>query len=68
MEELLQTLENRIRELIGKHDNLAQSNRQLDQGKLALAREREALMHKQQKAIKSIEGLIERLKSIGKMP
>lgn len=68
MEELLQRLETKIRDLINKHDHLADSNAQLYQGKTSLSREKEALLQKQQKAITQIEGLVSRLKSIGKMP
>lgn len=68
MEELLQRLETKIRDLIDKHDHLTHSNLQLNQGKVSLSREREALLLKQQKAISQIEGLVTRLKSIGKMP
>jgi uncharacterized protein (TIGR02449 family) len=68
MEELLQRLETKIRDLIDKHDHLADSNTQLNQGKASLSREKDALLHKQQKAITQIEGLVARLKSIGKMP
>lgn len=68
MEELLQRLETKIRDLIDKHDHLANSNVQLNQGRVSLSREKEALLHKQQKAIDQIEGLVARLKSIGKMP
>ena len=68
MEELLLQLEMKIRDLIDKHNGLTNFNSQLNQGKTALAREKEALLGKQQKAIIQIEGLVAKLKSIGKMP
>lgn len=61
-------LETKIRDLISKHDHLKHSHRQLNQGKMNLARDKEALMIKQQKAANQIEGLIAKLKSTGKMP
>lgn len=57
MEQLLQRLETKIRDLIEKND----------QGKMSLAQENEALLLKQQKAVEQIKGLITRLKSIGKI-
>lgn len=68
MEELLERLEMKIRDLVDKHHDLADFNSELNQGKTAFAREKEALLLKQQKAIMQIEGLVAKLKSIGKMP
>lgn len=64
MEELLQRLEKRIKELADQHDRLKHSNQQLDLGKSMLAREKDALLAKQQKAISQIETLVSRLKAI----
>ncbi len=68
MDEILRQLETKIRGLIEKYDSLNHSNQQLSQGTVSLAREKEALLLKQQKAAAQIEGLVTRLKSIGKMP
>ncbi len=64
MEELLQRLEKRIKELIDQHNRLKHSNLQLHQGKYLLAREKDVLLTKQQKAISQIENLVARLKAI----
>jgi hypothetical protein len=66
MEELLQRLESRIRELVEQHDHLKHSNLQLHQGKSLLVREKEVLLAKQQKVILQIETLVDRLKAIEK--
>ncbi|MBX3708385.1 MAG: TIGR02449 family protein [Gammaproteobacteria bacterium] len=66
MEELLQRLEKRIKELVNQHDQLRDSNLQLHQGRSLLAREKDALLAKQQKAISQIETLVSRLKAIEK--
>lgn len=68
MEELLQTLESRIRHLLDKHESLQRSHSQLSQGQGSLQHENKTLMSKQEKAIKQIEDLVARLKSVGKMP
>lgn len=67
MEELLQRLERKIRELIAKHDHLKNSHTELNQGKSNLAKEKELLMVKQQKAITQIQTLVSRLKAIEKI-
>ncbi len=67
MEELLQRLENQIRELIEQHDQLKSSNQQLHHGKYTLARENELLQAKQQKAIAQIESLVSKLKQLEKL-
>jgi uncharacterized protein (TIGR02449 family) len=64
MEELLQSLEKRIKELIDQHTRLKHANLQLHQGKHMLAREKDTLLAKQQKAISQIESLVARLKAI----
>lgn len=66
MEELLQRLEKRIKELADQHDRLKHSNLQLHLGKSVLTREKDVLLAKQQKAISQIETLVSRLKSIEK--
>lgn len=66
MEELLQRLERKIKELVDQHDKLQNSNTQLSQGKSLLARERDGLLLRQQKAISQIETLVARLKAIEK--
>jgi uncharacterized protein (TIGR02449 family) len=67
MEELLQRLEKRIKELIDQHNQLKYSNLQLHQGKHRLVREKDALLVRQQKAISQIEGLVARLRAIEKL-
>jgi len=67
MEELLLSLEKKIKELVAKHDHLKNSNTELNQGKSCLAKEKEQLMLKQQKAIAQIQNLVLRLKAIEKL-
>ena len=67
MEDLLQRLEKQIKDLIEQHDQLKYSNQQLHHGKYTLAREKELLLTKQQKAVTQIEGLISKLKEIEKI-
>ena len=64
MDELLERLEKRIKDLAEQHDRLKHSNLQLNEGKSTLVREKELLLAKQQKAISQIETLISRLKAI----
>ncbi len=66
MEELLQSLEKRIKELVDQHDKLKYSNLQSDQDKSQLIKEKDLLLAKQQKAILQIETLVTRLKAIEK--
>jgi uncharacterized protein (TIGR02449 family) len=66
MEELLQRLEKRIKELADQHNWLKHSNLQLNQGKSLLVLERDALLAKQEKAISQIETLVSKLKAIEK--
>jgi uncharacterized protein (TIGR02449 family) len=68
MEELLQRLERKIKELVERHDHLKNFNHQLTHGKTALAREKDALIMKHQKAINQIQNLVTRLKAIEKLP
>lgn len=68
MDELLHRLETQIKELIDQHDTLKQSYQQVHQGKFLLARDKELLVSRQQKAITQIESLVSRLKSIEKLP
>lgn len=64
MDDLLQRLEMKIRDLIDQHDSLKHSNQQLHHGKSTLVREKDALLHRQQKAISQIESLMNKLKAI----
>lgn len=66
MEELLQNLEKRIKQLIDQHVSLKDSHQQLHQGQSQLARENETLQASQQRAIFQIETLVSRLKAIEK--
>lgn len=68
MEELLQRLEKKIKDLADQQDRLKHSNMQLHLGKSMLVREKDVLLAKQQKAISQIEILITRLKAIEKQP
>lgn len=67
MEELLQKLEKKIKELIEQRDTLKNSHHQVQQGKMVLIREKEAIIAKQQKAINQIEDLVCRLKALEKL-
>ena len=64
MEELLHRLERRIKSLIEQHDQLKQFNSQLNHGKSTLAREKDLLTARQEKAIEQIRLLLSRLKAI----
>lgn len=66
MEEILQRLENQIKKLIARHDQLKQANYELYKGKYILSREKESLLAKQHKAISQIEMLMSKLMSIEK--
>lgn len=68
MEELLQKLEKKVKGLVEQRDQLKSANQQLNQGKFSLAREKDLLIERQQKAISQIETLVARLKAIGKIP
>ncbi|MBA3661299.1 MAG: hypothetical protein H0W64_06205 [Gammaproteobacteria bacterium] len=68
MEDLLQRLEKHIKNLLDQHNQLKQSNVQLNQGKFLLTREKELLVDKQKKAFVQIEALVSKLKALGKMP
>jgi len=67
MEELLQRLERQIKDLIDQHDQMKLSNQQLHHGKYTLAREKELLVARQQKAATQIESLVSKLKAIEKI-
>lgn len=64
MEELLKTLEQKIKMLIKQHNGLSSSNQQLHQSKYLLACEKDMLLVRQHKAAKQIEDLISKLKAI----
>jgi uncharacterized protein (TIGR02449 family) len=64
MEELLQDLEKKIKELIDNHGHLKQTNRQLQLSQALAAGEKEQLLARQQRAISQIETLVSRLKAI----
>jgi len=66
MDDLLQRLEKKLKDLIDRHDQLALSNQQLHQNKFKILAREKALTTKQQKAITQIETLISRLKEIEK--
>lgn len=66
MEELIARLQQRIEEIVGDHSQLKQSNQQLNHKKSTLVREKDALLDKQRKAMRSIEALISKLKAIEK--
>ena len=67
MEDLLQRLETQIKALIDQHDQLKLSNQQLHHGRFTLAREKELLLARQQKAAIQIEALVSKLKAIEKI-
>jgi hypothetical protein len=64
MDDLLQKLEDHIRDLIHQRQELKQANTHLHNGKQALSREKDTLQYQQKKAITQIETLISRLKAI----
>lgn len=68
MEELLEGLEKRLRELIDSHIQLKQANQHLQQSKTLVVHEKAILLSKQQKAIAQIESLVSRLKAIEEVP
>lgn len=64
MDDLLQQLENQIRDLIHQRKELKQVNSSLQQGKQTLSREKHQLIQLHKKSITQIETLISRLKAI----
>ncbi len=68
MDELLQHLEYKIKQMIDQHHQLKQANSHLNQGKRQLAHEKEVLLGKQKRAITQIESLVAKLKSTGNLP
>lgn len=64
MEELLIRLERQIKELLDQHHQLTHSNQTLHHGQHQLAREKELLLDRQQKAIIQIQSLVSKLKLI----
>ena len=64
MEELLQRLEHKIKDLADQYNRLKSSNFNLDQRKRTLSKEKDALLARQEKAILQIKALVARLKAI----
>lgn len=64
MDDLLQRLEKKIKDLLDQHDKLRTSNHELNSGRNSLVREKEVLMARQEKAINQIKTLVARLKAI----
>lgn len=64
MEELLQHLEIKIKNLIDQHQHVKQSNHSLHEARQKLAHEKEELLQKQSKAVTQIEVLVSKLKTI----
>lgn len=67
MDELLKTLEEKVKVLIDQHDRLKSSNQKLNQNKDVLLLDNDMLVIKQHQAIKQIEDLISKLKTIEKL-
>lgn len=67
MDDLLKHLEVQIKSLVDQHDQLRQSNLHLQTSKGSLAREKELLLARQQKAVSQIESLVSKLKAIEKL-
>ena len=67
MEDLLQRLENKVKELVDQQHRLKHSNIQLHHSKSVIALEKDALLAKQLKAISQIEALVARLKALEKI-
>jgi uncharacterized protein (TIGR02449 family) len=66
MDELLNKLENQLKELVGEQQQLKQNNQLLSEGKRRLAREKDFLLTRQQKAVSDIAVLLSQLKAIEK--
>jgi uncharacterized protein (TIGR02449 family) len=66
MEELLERLETKIKELIDHYHQLNKSHQDLHQGQFLLVNEKESLLDRQKQAITQIETLVSRLKTIEK--
>lgn len=64
MDDLFKQLEKKIKSLVEQHHSLKHSNHQLHQGKFQLSHEKELLIAKQQRAIKLIESLVSKLKTL----
>jgi uncharacterized protein (TIGR02449 family) len=67
MDELLQRLEKKLKNLLDQHDELKLSNQQLYQNKSKLVAREKALINKHQKAISQIKNLISRLREFEKI-
>jgi uncharacterized protein (TIGR02449 family) len=67
MEELLKILDEKMKSLIDKYQRLKVSNLELNQNKFVMTREKDLLLIKQQNAVKQIEDLISKLKTIEKL-
>lgn len=68
MEELLNTLEMRIRHLLDRHTGLIETNDDLLRKKAAMRREKEAMALKQKQVVNQIASLVTKLKAIEKLP
>jgi uncharacterized protein (TIGR02449 family) len=66
MEDLLQHLETRIKQLMEGYDRVKHVSQQLHQHHAVLTQEKEALLTRQQQAISQIESLVFKLKTIEK--
>jgi uncharacterized protein (TIGR02449 family) len=66
MDDLLKRLEGQIKSLVDQHDQLKQTNYQLQTSRGTLSREKDTLLSRQQKAISVIESLVNKLKTIEK--
>ncbi len=66
MDDLLKRLEGQIRSLADQHDQLRQSNSELQNSRGSLVREKDILLTRQKKAINVIESLVTKLKAIEK--
>jgi len=66
MDDILNQLERKVRNLIKHQDRLQLANVQLFQGQSVLSREKESMLTKQKKLITQIEAMVEKLKGIEK--
>lgn len=66
MEELFQRLDQLIRGLIDRHQQILEKNQDLQQGKVSLLNEKKILVEKNQSAIAQINILLTKLKAIEK--
>lgn len=66
MDDLFKRLERQLKNLLDQHDQLRHAHTQLQQSRHLLSRDKDILLTRQQKAISTIESLLNKLKTIEK--